>query len=269
MFKLWEKQDRDFSGFEWPNDQNGDPINWETPWLYLYGPTGTGKTTYARSWVQKWEGWEIVQCWNFADQLQRSAENKAGYKYNLDIIESAPRMVLDDLGSESRLQFTLMGEKHSKRTTATEIFENALEVRHRLCLRTIITSNQSPLMNGELKVHLGDPKKASRFQRNYGAKLQSRLIEMATIYNMQGDRRIEKAGLVDALPKKIELISKPATRSHVPILPELEDPYRDDDKPATDKDWREALRNAPPSFKPIVEKHYFKWKQEKNKRGKK
>jgi len=190
QIKLWDKQERTFAGYTWPTDQDGNPITWESPWLYLYGSTGSGKTTYARTWVQTWNRWEFTNAVEFIEHLRAAAGNQQTVTYYLRTLGTYPRMVIDDLGSEPTDHFNNFGTRY----TPAEIFETALFRRHEYRLRTLITSNLN----------------LDSLKKQYGPKIHSRVLELATIYNLRGDRRLRQ-------PVECELISKSDATTDVPL----------------------------------------------------
>lgn len=248
---MWDRQERNFDGWKWPVDQNGNQIEWQTPWLYLYGSTGSGKTTYARFWVQQWDRWEFTNVNEFIETLRAAAGNRAREASDLIIryiknLAVQPRMVIDDLGSETDDHFNCYGTKY----TPSEIFETALYRRHDANLRTLITSNLSPFVKGA--------EKRSSLERQYGPKIHSRVMEVATVYNIKGDRRKDEE-------VTLELRHQPKARSDVPLVPEAEGPAYELEKPMTDRQWQNLIEGAAPKMKP----HFMKWyAQEKKGREK-
>lgn len=247
--RLWDRQERDFKGWEWPVDQNGNQIEWQTPWLYLFGSTGSGKTSYARWWVQQWDRWEFTNVNQFIDHLRAAAGNRS--REASDTITSCirrlstqRRMVIDDLGRETDDHFNCYGTKY----TPSEIFETALDRRHEAGLRTLITTNLSPFPKREGK--------ASSLERQYGPQIHSRVMEIATVYNIKGDRRKEE-------DVTLELRHQPKARSNIPLLPEAEDALYEVEKPMTERQWQTAIRKAPAKIKPYMMKWHALWKKEK------
>lgn len=249
---LWDRQERNFQGWVWPQDQHGNEIEWQTPWLYLFGSTGSGKSTYARSWVQRWDRWEFTNVNEFIETLRMAASNRAreasdAISRRIRTLATQPRMVIDDLGSESSDHFNSYGTKY----TPSEIFETVLYRRHEAGLRTLITTNLSPFPKGK--------EKYSSLQRQYGPKIHSRVMEVATVYNIKGDRRKEEEVALD-------LRHQPKARSGIPLLPEAEGPLYEIEKPMTEREWQKAIRNAAAEIKPYMMKWHALWKEEKEKK---
>lgn len=243
---LWDKQERVFSGYEWPVDQNGDEIEWVTPGLYLFGSTGSGKSEYARWWVQQWERWEFTNVNVFIDTLRNASQNRQGVSSFIHTLSTYPRMVIDDLGSETNDFFNNFGTRY----TPSELFETVMFRRHELNLRTCVTTNLTPFRKGD--------EKRSSLERQYGPKILSRIMETFTIYNLKGDRRKNETVVM-------EKRHQPDARSDVPLLPEVDDPYARKEKPLTDRGWHKLIKDTPDALKPIVMKWYGIWKKEKGK----
>lgn len=254
QIKLWDRQERNFQGWTWHKDQNGDAISWEPPWLYLYGPPGSGKSEYARWWVGQWDGWEFVNVNVFIDTLRSASGNYQGIQKHIAKLSTAHRIVIDDLGNEPRDFFNNRGTRY----TPTEILETAMFRRHEAGLRTLITSNLSPYPR--------EGKRTSSFEVQYGPKMHSRLMEFAKIYNLRGDMRDDdKAITIDQV--EVELRHFPDARSDVSLVPQVEDIYRyfPPDKPMTEREWQRAIRKAAPKLKPHMMKWHAQWKKERGK----
>ncbi len=243
---LWDKQERNFQGWDWPKDQDGNEIEWETPWLYLFGSTGSGKTSYARWWVQQWGRWEFTNVNLFIDTLRQASSNQKSIASLIEKLATHPRMVIDDLGSETEDHFNHYGTKY----TPSEIFETVLFRRHEANLRTLITSNLSPLVKEDSK------ERRSSLERQYGPKVHSRVMEIATVYNIKGDRRKNE----DAV---LTLRHRPDARSDIPLIPEFYDPYQEIQKPMTEREWQRKIKAAPAPIKPYMVKWHKLWKEEK------
>ena len=233
LIKLWDKQLRDFSGIKMPK------LDWPgTPWLYIYGTQGSGKTWYGRWWIDKWEGWEFTYCVSFVDFLRQAAQENQSYMTLLNTIYTYPRMVIDDLGNEPDHAFTLHYKGNTFRSTPPELFELVLHRRYEAKLWTIITSNLSPIrpIDPETGKRKRDPETGelipSSFEERFGPKTWSRVMHLSTVYRFNGDRRIgEKFGyqlmykpkeLVSTnakfYPPKRELISQPPTKAELKKL---------------------------------------------------
>ena len=219
---LWDRQERDFSGFNIPK------LNWTSPWLYIYGATGAGKTVQARYYVQQWERWEFCYCVPFVDLLRQCVHDGKSYIPHLERLYTHPRMAIDDLGNESEHPYTLHYKGSTKRGTPTELFEDVLHRRHEAKLWTCITSNLSPFPSKD------KPDEPSSFEIRYGEKTRSRLLELATIYVFKGDRRLGET-------PSLELKWKSKATTDVPFLPERTD--YEDAKPLTAKELQATVRS--------------------------
>ncbi len=244
VVKLWDYQVRSFQGWVWPKDQHGQPMSWEPPWLYLYGPPGSGKSEYARWWVNQWEGWEFVNVNALIDTLRAASGNKLGVRSHIEKLSTAHRVVIDDLGNEPRDFFNNMGTRY----TPTEILETAMFRRHESGLRTLITSNLSP--------YPGEGKRVSSFEKVYGPKMQSRLMEFAKIYNMQGDIRDDEIEPSDVV---VELINNPPARSPVPLLPQADAGYYEF-KEMTKEQFQASLKTMTPAGRRVALGMYNQFK---------
>lgn len=250
--RLWDRQLRNFDGWSWHRDQNGEPLSWEPPWLYLYGPPGSGKSEYARWWVGQWEGWEFVNVNLFIDTLRAASGNYQGIRGHIEKLSTSPRIVIDDLGNEPRDFFNHFGTRY----TPAEVIETAMFRRHESGLRTLFTTNLSPYPR--------PGKNRSSFEALYGPKMHSRLMEFAKIYNLRGDMRKKGTTIEDV---EVELRHTPEARSAVSLVPEVEDMYRlyQHEKAMTEREWQRAIKNAVPKLKPYMMKWHGLWKKERDK----
>ncbi len=104
-------------------------------WLYLYGPPGSGKTRLAASIANAFRDQGIVATYGriqaLLDWLKASfrSHESADFAERLRLLERAPVLLLDDLGTE-----------HGTNWECT-IIENLLNERYNRELPTILTSN--------------------------------------------------------------------------------------------------------------------------------
>jgi len=257
--RLWDKQECSFVGLDIP--KLAWPAKSPTPWLYLYGDTGPGKTTMARWWVQQWERWEFVYCVSFVDHLRRATHDGQSYVPHIERLHTHPRMAIDDLGNEPDHPFTLSYKKNYYRSTPPEMMELALHRRHELGLWTIFTSNLSPFVYEDEEGKIIDWKRSqeeSSLTEKYGEKTWRRVIAASTIYLCNG--------IWDLGQKAIfELKHKGLGRTKVPFWPSKpEKPLAPPTKKELTKTANELSEDNP--IKPIIEKLAKKMKDE-TKRG--
>ena len=173
MARLWDKRLLDYKGWNFPD------VSHNTPWLYLYGSSGSGKTNMALKIMSDlWEGWEFTNVIEFIEVLRAARGNSENINQYLRTMYEHPRMVIDDLGFEPVEVFNNYGTKYSP----TEIIKNILFFRHKKLLRTIITSNLSPWPPID-----AEPGETSKIEQLYNKKILRRILEVSTVYNMKGD----------------------------------------------------------------------------------
>jgi hypothetical protein len=240
--KLWDRREFDFRRIEFAE------LEWKTPCLYLYGSTGSGKTTWALAELMQWEKWEFANCVHFIDSLRRAAGDQRRIHHDLDTLGKYPRMVIDDLGSEPTEVFNNFGTKYNPK----EEIETALFRRLDNNLITIITTNLSPLRtkvdDSGARVTLpptskdGDP---SSLEAVYGPKIWSRIMKASTIYNFRGDRRINEQ-------VSVEKIWEGSGRTKVPRRPEVR---QEDEHQVDEKEYEKMLRTCDLAFLKMISKY--------------
>lgn len=143
-------------------------------WLYIEGPTGTGKThqlaALARTMFDELGGqvvWYDAQ--DLFDRMRESFDDRSRYPRDAHTVRA---LLIDDLGDENPTKFVA--------TKLSKIVNDRYS--HELVL--VVTSNYSP---GELAARLvttdGDPA--------WGKRVASRLAEMCDVVKLGGrDRRL-------------------------------------------------------------------------------
>jgi DNA replication protein DnaC len=132
------------------------------PWLYLFGPTGTGKTSLAvavlrESMEQLLLSGAFKMAPDVLELLRDTYRTREAYEADehdmLDLLRECDLLVLDDLGSEHH--------KPGQEDWADEKLFQVIAGRDANKRRTIITSN---LSLSELREHLGHPRTPSRIE---------------------------------------------------------------------------------------------------------
>lgn len=240
MAPLWDRQIRAFAGLKFPK------FELKTPWMHFYGDPGTGKTTTAR-WLMKklnWEQWEITNTVEFIEVLRGAAEHKEPLKQYFDTLGTHPRMIIDDLGIETQDHFNDMGTRY----TPSEIFETCLFRRHEYGLITITTSNLSPF---EQKDPDTGKTEISGIEDFYGPKINSRMLEMATVYHFKENVRNDD-------DKDELVVEKMHTGSGKVTIPWKLEPIVPIDKPATPAGVKKAFENMPGPMKTRIRRVFKK-----------
>lgn len=163
------------------------------PWLYLYGPVGTGKTGLAVAAMRsRLESGAVVGGMRFCaipDLLDQLRPNHPGRDELFDALKSSPLLVLDDFGPE--------------KVTAWAYERLYVLINHRFGdhLPTIFTSNLSlPELSRHLEHQVNTPLQGQLFDDveqlpEAGPRIASRIMGKARLVELSGpDIRASKRG---------------------------------------------------------------------------
>lgn len=171
----------------WPDRKRMDigsstypKIEWSTPWLVLYGTTGSGKTAWTLDWIiSNAEGWEYFSTVEIIDWLRRASKNELSVNDILRNASETPVMVVDDLGAEPPEKFSDYGTEYMPHTIIADI----LYRRHASKLKTIISTNLDP----------------RKIKEKYADRIFSRMMELSTWVRFTGDRRQHQSVKVEVV----------------------------------------------------------------------